>query len=47
MYINKYMDWCISIHTPAMGVTFLSIDGAKELIISIHTPAMGVTNGTA
>ncbi len=34
----------ISIHTPARGVTNVSVDTIMYLCISIHTPARGVTD---
>ena len=33
----------ISIHTPALGVTFGAISRNGRMMISIHTPALGVT----
>ena len=35
---------CISIHTPAWGVTLYPVDFLIHSIISIHTPAWGVTD---
>ena len=39
------MDFRISIHTPAQGVTNTTESQGLEIMISIHTPAQGVTLG--
>ena len=42
---SRYMDSaCISIHTPARGVTLFTHLDTSHLSISIHTPARGVTD---
>ena len=35
---------CISIHTPAKGVTNGTVSPSADTLISIHTPAKGVTD---
>ena len=43
MLIRRLDDDCISIHTPARGVTYMLFKNYLLLAISIHTPARGVT----